>query len=269
MDLHDVREWIEPVSWAEVPPWRQGCCWLAGGTWLFSAQQPGVRALVSLHRLGWSEIEVDPEGLTIGATCTLAALRDHPWPEEWPASGLFADAVCALAASAKVASSATVGGNLCLALPIGTIAPLLLALEAVYEIWGPGQKVRRQPAALFQTGAGRTTLQPGEALRRVIVPIESLRKRGSYLHFSSAGEPPLAIVCGIRSDTEPWRLAVGGSVAAPLLLQVPVGAGAEARRDLLRQSCPPERLLDDFRASAAYRAHLVETLAERVLECGS
>ena len=109
-----------------------------------------------------------PDGsLEIAATCTLAELRRMPRHPARPADALFVPAVDALLGSWKVHNVATVGGNICLALPAGQMISLTAALDGVAVIWMPDGGERRLPVTEFVLGVRRTALQPGEVLRAI------------------------------------------------------------------------------------------------------
>lgn len=151
---------------------------LGGGSWLFSEPQPGIHGLVDLTGLGWEPIVESPDGgLEIAATCTLAELRRMPRHPVRPADALFAPAVDALLGSWKVHNVATVGGNVCLALPAGPMTSLTAALDGVAVIWMPGGGERRLPVTEFVLGVRRTALRPGEVLRAIELPAVALAAR--------------------------------------------------------------------------------------------
>jgi hypothetical protein len=89
MDLNSITAICRPGGRDEFQPWRTGDAWLAGGTWLFSEPQPDLLRLIDLARLGWPAMEIDPDGLRIGATCTLAQLAAADLPTEWLPAPLF------------------------------------------------------------------------------------------------------------------------------------------------------------------------------------
>ncbi|SLH82114.1 Putative oxidoreductase (molybdopterin dehydrogenase?) [Mycobacteroides abscessus subsp. abscessus] len=68
-------------------------------------------------------------------------------------------------ASHKIWRTATVGGNVCLALPAGAVLAVLVALDAVAVVWPRAGGERRILLREFVTGPGRTVLAEGEVLR--------------------------------------------------------------------------------------------------------
>src|SRR5438046_1801826 len=159
MDLPNVETYLNPDNIQTITNWGKGWAWLAGGTWLFSEPQPDLQVLVDIQRLGWSEIEVKEDYLIIGATCPLIKLLEYPWLAEWTAVEGLKNAVASLSASFKVINVATVGGNICLALSVGTLAPVMIALDATYEIWNIKGESRKVAAKDFQLGSKSTILQ--------------------------------------------------------------------------------------------------------------
>ncbi len=184
MDLNTVSEISRPVSRNDLLPWRAGDAWLAGGTWLFSEPQPALTRLIDLSGLGWPTLEVTADGLRIGATCTLAQLAAAEFPPAWRSAPLFRACCRALLGSFKVWNAATVGGNLCMALPAGPMAALTVALDGVCTIWTPEGGERQVPARDFILGPQRTALRAGEVLRAIDLPLEALRHRTGFRQMS-------------------------------------------------------------------------------------
>ena len=135
MDLHTIDDVVRPRERGELPEWRPGDAWLAGGTWLFSEPQPGLRRLVDLTDLRWPALEIGDGGLSIAATCTIAALERADLPASWTAAPLVGACCRALLGSFKVWNAATVGGNLCMALPAGPMIALAVTLDATCVVW--------------------------------------------------------------------------------------------------------------------------------------
>jgi FAD binding domain in molybdopterin dehydrogenase len=198
VDLPGITE----VADARSATWREGDAWLAGGTWLFSEPQPDLKRLLDLRAFGWPSLQASAGGLEIAATCTLAELARLLAPQ-WRASPLIGQCCNALLGSFKVWNSATVGGNLCLALPAGPMISLTAALDGVCTIWGRGAPPRRVPVADFVTGPGRCALAPGELLRSVHLPVHALASVTAFrqLSLSDRGRSA-AVVIGRRSASQ-------------------------------------------------------------------
>ncbi len=272
MDLHSVDNYLLPTDINKVTDWGEGWSWLAGGTWLFSEPQPDIKTLVDIQALGWDEIEFinsshsqQEELLAIGATCPLIKLIEYPWLSEYIAVEGFRGAINALSASLKVVNVATVGGNICLALSVGTVAPIMVALNASYEIWNRQGKSRVVRAKDFQIGSRQTVLQSGELLRRVLIPVENLKWQVDYKRFGiAASDPALAIiVSAYNSVSKKLRLVLAASVNTPILLKF---EGDLERNLNYISSLKNVDFIEDERASAVYRREITQVLIKQCLK---
>ncbi|MFD0481607.1 FAD binding domain-containing protein [Kineococcus sp. GCM10028916] len=195
---------------------------LAGGTWLFSLPQPHLRTLVDLTTLDWEPFAVTEAGLRLAATCPIGALESIPVPPDWTARVLFRQCTRALLASYKVRSVATVGGNVCAALPAGAMTSLTAALDGVAELWAGDGGVRRVPVAEFVTGDNRTALEPGEVLRAIDLPATALRATTAFRRVALARLGRSAsLVVGRRELDGRFTLTVTASTPHPLVFSHP------------------------------------------------
>lgn len=133
MDLGTVDRVLLPRSRADLPPGSADAAVVAGGTWLFSEKQDHLTTLIDITALGWEPLIVDENGLGIAATCTIETLAR--FESAFPATTLFPRCAAALLASFKIWKTATVGGNVALALPAGAMISLTAALDGVAEVW--------------------------------------------------------------------------------------------------------------------------------------
>ena len=143
MDLNAITTVARPRSRDDFGAFAEGDAWLAGGTWLFSEPQPRLRRLIDLSTLDWAPLRVTDAGLFVAATCTVATLNAFEAPASWTAAGLIGQCCRAFLASFKIWNMATVGGNLCMALPAGPMISLSAALDGVCVIWTPEGGERR------------------------------------------------------------------------------------------------------------------------------
>ncbi len=266
MDLPGVTALIP----ARPGDFRTGDAFLAGGTWLFSAPQPGVERLHDLTALDWPAITVTPDGLAIAATCTFAQLAGFAGPAGWPATRLFTPCCEALLGSHKVWPAATVGGNLCLGLAAAPMAALAVALDAGCEIW-MGERRRTIDALELVTGPGETSLEPGELLRAIHLPVRALRERTAIRQQSLAAVGrSAALIVGRRGVAGAFSLTVTAAVPRPARIRFAAFPdAAELTAALAPILAAP---YDDVHGDPRWRAHLVETLAEEVrgeLEAGA
>lgn len=266
MDLHTVQHLVRPRARADIPPWQAGDVLLAGGTALFSEPQPGAQRLVDLHALGWPALEVSAEGLRIAATCTLAEAASAVFPANWIAAPLFAGCCRALAGSFKVLATATVGGNLCWALPAAPMLTLTVALNGVATVWLPGGGERRVPMAEFATGPGQTVLQPGEVLRLVDVPVAALRRRTALRQASlTALGRSAALLAATRDEDGTYHMVVTASTVRPIAFRWPARP-SPAVQDEAITAMPTDVWLDDVHGAPAWRRHMTRRLAGELLQ---
>jgi hypothetical protein len=262
---------------------RPGEAFLGGGTFLYSEPVPaGVTGLVDLTGMGWEPWSVDGAGLRVAGTCTLEQLVSGPGAlgadagGPYCALGLVAPCVSALTLSSKVARSATVGGNLALGLPAGSMVGLFAALDAVAVIWtsgvstgstsgggSTGARAREVAVADLVTGAGVVDLAPGELVREVRVPSAVLAQRTVFRRASltSTGRTA-AMVTGRAGDQGP-TITVTASVAAPLSLHARDHAAVDRWIDRLDST---GAWFEDVHGSRDWRAAMTRRLAHEALD---
>ncbi|WP_332838203.1 FAD binding domain-containing protein [Nocardia terpenica] len=265
MDLDTITEVVQARSRADLGALEGDSAVVAGGTWLFSEPQDGVRRLVDITGLGWAPLTATDAGLEIAATCTLAELDRARLRPDWSAADLFAQAARALLASHKIRRVATVGGNICLALPAGAVLAALTALDATAVLWSRDGRDRRIPLSRFVLGPGRTVLRPGEVLRSVTVDAAKLRSRTAFRKIALA---PLgrsgALVMGRRDAGGTCAIALSAATVRPTVLQFPA---VPPPGDLTATIMELDRAVwhDDPHGSPAWRRHVAAVLAGEVL----
>ncbi len=265
MDLDAITDIGRPRERSDLPSWRDGDAWLAGGTWLFSEPQPGLRRLIDLADLGWPPLETLAGGLRIAATCTLARLAAADLPPSWRAAPLLAQCCRALLGSFKIWNAATVGGNLCMALPAGPMAALTVALDGVCTIWTPDGGERTVPVADFVLGPQQTALRAGELLRAVDLPAGALRRRTSFRQISLT---PLgrsgALLVGTLASAGDFALTVTAATRRPVRLDFPAVPSAPELATALTEAIPDALYYDDLHGAPDWRRHMTFRLAGQI-----
>ena len=263
MDLPFV-EALEPATAATLADWRPGDAWLAGGTALFSEPQPQLRRLHDLRALNWPPLTISAAGLEIAATCTLTQLHDFTPPAHWSAASLFRRCPDALLASWKVWQEATVGGNICLALPAGAMTALCVSLDAVATIWSPPDARPWQlPVAELVTGNGTTALRAGELLRAITIAPAALTAEVAFRQLSlSPRGRSAALVIGRRERDDRTVLTISAAVERPLQLRFAHPPSAAELAGALAHAQPT--YVDDVHGDPAWRAQLSALLVEQV-----
>ncbi len=265
LDLNTIESVVERPDRGSIAGWRRGDAWLGGGTWLFSEPQPELTRLLDLQGFGWAPIEADAEGVTIAATCRIAELERWAPPPAWRAAALVPLCCRALLGSFKVWNAATVGGNICLALPAGPMTALAAALDAACHVWGEDAE-RELPVTELVVGAGRNALRPGELLRAVRLPAAALRRRAAFRQISLT---PLgrsaALLIGTRDAADTFRLTVTGATVRPLVLRYPALPGRAALLGDLA-ALPDETVFDDVHGRRPWRRVVTAHLAAEILD---
>jgi CO/xanthine dehydrogenase FAD-binding subunit len=230
---------------------------------LFSEPQPSLRRLFDLRGFGWAPLEWSASGLRIAGTCTLADLAAWRAPVPLMAEPLIGACCRALLGSFKIWNEATVGGNVCLALPAGPMTSLAAALDAVAEIWEPDGLRREVPVSELVLGPGRSALAPGALLRAIRLPISPLRSRAAFrqLSLSTVGRSA-AVVIAREDEDGAFVLTVTAAVPRPMQLRF---ACIPSEADLA-QALDRARLdyYDDVHGDPRWRAQLTRVFAQEV-----
>ena len=250
---------------------------LAGGTDLLvqmKERQRPVAALLSLKRLPELHAIRQNGELFLGAAATAGSVARQPRIQQ-DFTALAAGS--GLIGSIQIRNIATVGGNLCNASPSADAAPPLLVLGAQALIAGLDGE-RSLDLEAFFLGPGRTALQPGELLVGIRLPAPPERSGSFYYRHTPRAWMDIAFVgvaAAVTLDDKGRishaRLALGAVAPVPMR--------ARQAEGLLSGNSPSEELfeaagqlaaaesqpIDDLRASAAYRRHLVGVLTRRAL----
>lgn len=257
MDLIEVERMRVATSRADVAL-APGEVVMGGGTWLFSEPQPGLRGIVDLTGLGWEPATDLPDGgISVAATCTLAQLRDAA-PRFGAASGLVPALVDALLGSWKIHRIATVGGNICLALPAGPMTSLAAGLGATALLWTLDGGERHLPVADLVAGVRQTTLAPGEVLRAVEFPPSPDWAAHRRASLAPLGRSAALVVA--RRDAAGFTVTVTASTPAPRVFSFPAVPDAAA----LASAVGTCDWYDDAHGAADWRRAMTLRFAEEL-----
>ncbi len=272
MDIPTIETVDTPTRRADVWPLGPGDAVLAGGTWLFSEPQVHLRRLVDLTTLGWVPITLHDNGIEIAATCTIEQvaglsgrlLEQRP---QWSAAPLFRQCATALKASFKVWKTATIGGNLSLSFPAGSMISLTSALDGEVLIWRPDGSEHRMPVSRFVTGAALNRLAADEVIRSVHLPAAALRSRTAYRKVAPSTLGRSGVVVIGRRDTagDGGRLTISvtGATVRPYVFTFAGRPGEEELR-AAHGSIPDGDWTDDAHGDPDWRAAIALLLARQV-----
>lgn len=270
MDLNTVETISTPRHRDELWPLGPSDAVLAGGTWLFSEPQPGLRRLVDLNQLGWPSVVHSDEGIELAATCTLTEVSalsarlplTHP---QWHAAPLFHQCCTALVASFKIWRTATVGGNVCLSYPAGSMISLAAALAGEVVVWRPDGTDYRLPITEFVTGSSANVLAAGDVLRSVHLPASALRGRTAYRKLAPSPLGRSGIVVTGRLDADgALTLSISAATVRPFVFTFDAPTDVEEVRRS-HAGIPESAWTDDPHGDPDWRRAMTLLLAEQIL----
>ena len=253
---------------------------IAGGTALVLMMRQGLvnpDTLVSLgqlEELRGVDIE-EPDYLRIGARTTLSEVAASPLVRRVAPSLAYA---CHRVGNVRVRNVATFGGNVAEADYASDPPSVLVALDATCRVQGPAGQ-RTVAVRDLLTGFFTTTLEPGELVTDVLVPLPGAADRRSryhkYISRSSEDRPCVGVaVTGDFSGAEVTRLAVVVGAVAPVpqrfdhLVSPAIGTTLEpaVRAEIAAAYSEHIEPMEDARGSAWYRKQMIEVFVKRALD---
>jgi CO/xanthine dehydrogenase FAD-binding subunit len=257
----------EPKRWLPI----------AGGTdvmVLYSAGKLPNRNLVNLWNVPeLRQLEVFPDRIRIGATCTYSSLRNHAIvSREFPLLATAASWTGGIANQNR----GTLGGNIANASPAADSLPALLVYDAELTLVSLRGE-RRVPYREFHTGYKKTVLAPDELIRDISLP----RRFSGYVTYTrkvgARNAQAISKVClaalgrianGVIQDV---HLALGSVAPIPLRLteteqlliakKIHSSLFGTVRRTLIQEIRP----IDDIRSTARYRTAVAGNLVVEFL----
>jgi aerobic carbon-monoxide dehydrogenase medium subunit len=252
---------------------------LAGGQTLVNALKLrllGPERVVDITRIDELKgIRTDNDGsLEIGATTTYAELTEAV--DVWAVRPVVAE-VASIIADVQVRNRGTIGGNVCLNLPVGHFPPVLVAVGAELTIAGADGE-RTVPASEFFETTFTTAVRTGELLTRIRIPARRPGEADTFAAMSAGKESKsivhVAVSLRLADSVTDARIVLGCVSPRPLRATAVedrlIGTHADEERvraavEGLGATLTP---VSDVNASADFKRHVAEVLVERaVLEC--
>ena len=219
-------------------------------------------------------ITVDDGIISLGAGVNLAELLE--WSKGNAVAAELFSPMCKDFAGPLIRNLATVGGNICDASPANDLAPVLLALDASVVLASKARKIRKIKLADFFKGVRLTDRLPDELMTH----IEFQQPNDEKFYYYKLGKRRadaisiVSVAISIKYDKDKVkraRIALGASAPIPL-------RSKNAEEVLLEKALDPRIVdsaaaaavvdsnpIDDHRASAEYRRHMIEVLIKRGL----
>jgi carbon-monoxide dehydrogenase medium subunit len=171
---------------------------------------------------------------------------------------------------------ATIGGNVCNAAPSADTAPPLLVFDATAVVVGPSGR-RSLPLTDFFRGPGLTVLESGELLAELRLATPAAGTGSAYERHTPRKQMDIAVVGVAAALTVSGDKIARARVALGAVAPRPIRA--TAAESLLEGQPPSDDLftraaeaaaaeaspIDDVRASADFRRHLVRVMTARML----
>ena len=268
VDLNTVETISTPRQRADLFPIGPSDAVVAGGTWLFSEPQPGTRRLVDLAQLGWPAITLHDDEIELAATCTVAQVSDLSTSlpsdrPDWLAAPVFHQCCTALLASFKIWTTATVGGNVCLSFPAGSMISLASALAGEVVVWRADGNDYRLPITEFVTGKATNVLAVGDVVRSIHLPGSALRGRTAYRKLAPSPLGRSGIVVIGRLDTDgTFALSITAATVRPYVFEF-ASVDVEGVREA-HSGIPDHAWTDDPHGDPDWRRAVSLVLAEQV-----
>jgi CO/xanthine dehydrogenase FAD-binding subunit len=222
-------------------------------------------------------IAVDGPAVVLGALTTYTDIRRSGLcREHLPA---LVEAAATIGA-AQIQNRGTLGGNIANASPAGDTLPVLLALDASFDVGGR-RGVRTVAAEAFWVAYRRTALASDELILRVRIPLaggrETMFRKVGTRRAQAISKVVLALSWreaprpGADATWTDVRLALGSVADRPIRARAteavltgaaPTPEMAEAAAEALAAEISP---IDDVRSTAAYRRAVAARVLHRMI----
>lgn len=277
-------QYLQPESPREAcelkAKYGQKAVFWAGGTDLLPGWRRGAVEFEYCIDLSYLDslryIRPDDQQISIGALTTIASLESYKGFKNEHSVLLK---VANQFATPQIRNIATLGGNLCHAVPSADYAPPLIALDAEVRLLSTAGE-RTLPLNLFFTGVKQTALENDELLVEIKIPVLPSRSTCAYLRKArtSVDIPQINVAVRLTVDGQESishaRIALGAVAPIPFRSEdaeeLLIGNRIfEIRDELLEQvgecAAAATRPISDVRTSAAYRKYVSKVLVKRAL----
>ena len=253
-------EYFEPSTVSEatslLAKYKEEAKIIAGGTdLLVEMKQDNIRPkyIINIKTIpGLDYIIYDAkEGLRIGALTTIRALeKSTELRRRYP----IISQVASQFGNIPVRNVATLGGNLCNAVPSADTAPALIGLSARAKmVRTNGERII--PLENFFTGSGSTALKTGEMLVEIQVPVPPANTKGVYLKYAIRGKSDLPVVgIAVVVTLEP-KDKVCKDIKIVLGNVAPTPMRARSAEEIIRGKRIDEAVINSCAQAASDEAH--------------
>lgn len=219
------REYLEPTSIDEavslLEKYGKKAIPIAGGTDILVDKPSDIDFMVDITGLPLDYIKDGKEGVRIGALSTFGSIETSELFKKGP-NTILAEAAREMGSTA-IRNVATVGGNICNAVPSAEFPPALIVLGARVKIVGPNGE-RIIPLELFFKDVRKTDLKTGELVTEIQIPRPPPRTGTKFLNIGRVSVDLSTIIVAVRvtlgtdGSCEEARIAIGGGIGSTCFL---------------------------------------------------
>ena len=230
-----------------------------------------TRFLVSLSRVGLNYIKTDNKSIIIGSMTAIADIANDTLLNEQPYSILKTAA--RLFGTRQIRNRATIGGNICSAVPSADMPVPLVALDAKAVVYG-SEGERTVSLEDFIVDYRRVDLRKGEMLKEIQIPLLGTGSRGSFSKVGRTSVDIALVNCSVRTDSTPsdFRIVLGAVGPTPIratraerFLKQSGVLNKTQFSQVARLAAEETKPIGDIRASSEYRRAMSELLVYRSL----
>ena len=277
MEQRELKEYLIPKTMEEaleiLKDTQKKIGILAGATDLYVGDNHGVDAYLDITKLGLSYIEKREENIVVGAGTTFDELIRSALIKE--------EAVCLWEAAKNLADKtirnvATIGGNICTAVPSGDSLTPLLALDAKFVLKS-AEEERVVAAKDFFLGVRKTARKEQEILKEIVFPIRKQNENSTFMKQGRNSEDiamlnvAVCMVLGAEDVIQQLRIA-NGAVAPTPVRAVHLEKALQGKKldealianniEKLEQDISP---ITNVRGTAQYRMDVSKVFTKRAL----
>ncbi len=247
---------------------------LAGGTDLLVQKPAGAKCIIDIKGLSLDYIRGNPDGIHIGATTTFSHILKSPLMHTNPYN-VLTDSARQLG-HRNIRNLATIGGNICNAVPSADAPPALIALKTEAVI-STDEESKRIPLENFFLDVRRTLLERGEFLREIYLPQQTGRVGAAFMKLNRTRVDIALVNVASRITLDENDVCTDARIVLGAVAPTPIRS-REAENSLLGQeitdetvdeaaqyACEEAKPISDIRASKEYRLKIIKVLTGRAI----
>lgn len=276
-NLSGIKDIFRPASENELrsllKEYRSAAELIAGGTDLLIKPKAEAKYLIDLSRVELDYMKADSEWVCIGAMTNISALIDCEYFDNEPYR--IVKSAASMFGTMQTRNRATIGGNICSAVPSADLPIVLIALDAQVEV--AGDENRTMLLEDFLTGYRKTALDEHEYLREIRIPRHGDTYRSAFQKLCRTSVDLALVNCAVRLNTSSSfrdsRIVLGAVAPTPIRARNAERRMNESQvidKDLIADvsdlASRETKPISDVRASAEYRRAMSKVLVDRAFK---